>query len=107
MIGFRWFLGVAGVLLIIAGVGLAWVLRELFNPSQGYSYELAVFLVGMTVLLAGLLWPQQRALLILGAVVGVAGLVASAWTSLQETWPLRLYLLVWLVYVYLSLRASN
>lgn len=104
MIGFRWFLGVAGVLLTVAGVGLAWVLRELFNTTQLYSVELGLFAAAMAILLAGLVWPQQRALLNLGAVISVAGLIASCWTALGDTWALRLYLLLWLVYFYLGAR---
>ena len=113
MLAFRWLLG-----LIILGLGGSFVVlgivatgfRKSFGASPINPLTTAVPMAAMLVLLAGLIWPANRALLHTGAVSAAGLLAFCVYMMITESavsmWFGVFYLMGWLYFYWQSVSAT-
>lgn len=101
MMALRWLLGIATVGVLAGLVVLAVVARG-FRRSFGASPTNVLLVVlpvaALVLLLAGVLWPEQRVLLHVGAVAAI-GLIALCFAEMSTIATVGIaYCALWLVY---------
>ncbi|MFN8548260.1 MAG: hypothetical protein U0527_09950 [Candidatus Eisenbacteria bacterium] len=113
MIALRWALGIVTSLFLVAWIALVAFgnsYRRSFGASENGPLLTLAPLLLVTVLLAGLCWPEKRALLHTGAALAVLLLAASTWLLRQSAFGGTLgifYAAAWLLFYTMSRGGSR